>query len=1651
MSESPTQDISPASSSSSDAVHFGSEPFATGHANLEFLKSRLPAWYVQAPVALREALRASHQRSLISRKALEPIRRRLMPVEVFAKPLLDEALYNVFKRRMDSKAYELHSLTFDNSYFFTTPKTLKQTLLQAALHNFDVAQTKAGGFPTSSTILPIGAKPAAVVTPMANSVAGIIKEDRLYYRGDVKIRPEAFAKVSHTLDLGSLYQAHLDSVFKPSPNEQTQKVASAFMDCERDAVDMLAHFAMIKAHITSGAYAALLDMVKPEGTPRWGGHAVRYRQLHMLDTYAFPGSLLYGALLIQQDIDAADAGPCLVYMPAEPDHPIKEYASFARFSEALTLKLRNHEYQRYFRRFVRLDKSFLFFKKLNERLAASDDASSVELYLQTRITSKPPFEVLYEHLQSKTYDDSRFIAVPSNVLDAEARRARLETLEAYGMDLLMVAGFFIPVLGAIMAVSAMAQLSREVFVAAEDWNHGETEEALGHLFNVGENLAVGAAISAAVGAVSQIQPSTFIESLTLKTLSDGQQYLWKPSMDGYAHEFSLADDATFDARGLIQSDGKTWLALDGKLYQSYFDATLRRWRISHPMAGDSYSPLLEHSEAGAWRHEWESPMGWDELTAFRRLNIAHEGLSEGVMRRILRVCNVDDAVLRQTHMEGLKPAALLMDSSQREVLGEHIRACIAGLKSAEPQTVLTTHLGPWMDLLCSSPRWPRNRVLLSLDVDYGELGNSSNFARSVAIFSRIKRPASDLTLALERALDSLTPEEVRDLMTQDNLAKPMQVQRLREHLAQLAQMDSGKFFEGLYQHHNRSNDPLVALVRRDFPGLPDVVAQELVDAASNAETARMTSAQRLPLNVAEQAREYLQHLRINRAIEGFYLEVTNNPDTLMLTFRLLEQSPGWPADTAIELRNDSIEGEQVAHLGDSETAAVHHIIVKTGAGYRPFCYPDTWFGGVGQSFFEALLLTLTDQTRSAIGLPAGATQQQLRLFLGDRALEHRDVVASLLHLQAIKPGFKWPSRLPDGRVGYPMSGRIRRLFRRLGVGASRYSPEMAIKSLFPSYSEIDINSYLEYLKASHSGSAAQLSVFLRTQLEALQVEYQTLETTLDSWTQAMVEDPMRQGARRMAMTRILYCWRRLTARAFSGNGETLGYELDLNHLAIGDLPEVEADFDHVVTLNAKGMSLGAENISAFLGKFRRLQSLDLANNGLQTMPDAIGQLTQLEDLSLSGNFFTLTAQTVACLNRLGRLRSLDLSYCPLGRSFSINPGNTLRSLNLRGTGIRSMPGWAWHLPELTQLDLRGNQLTTLSDTDFRNLNRLSNWTRMSIQLHDNPFDEPTREQALRVLGGARRRRLGLEVVVVQPAAAAAPHAWLEGLGPAQWEQRSVQWHDLRAEPGSVSFFNVLHDLRLASDYSLYRQELTLRVWDVIDAATENTQLRQQLFVLAEHPQTCGDGLSLIFSDLEIHARIFKVMASPVIADRHPEMFRFVRGLDRLDQVEKIARDDINEHLSRNEQVDEAEIRLAYRIELAPRLGLPNQSRTMLFPTIARVGPEQIEAAYQRIIARERTDEFIKGVVAVDWWMNYLEAYDSEGFNPIKEPFDTRMQALFETRVEITDQAYCEQSDSIKAQRDAAVQHHAEKLSRHISESVFQKESGARDVTDSGVA
>ena len=206
------------------------------------------------------------------------------------------------------------------------------------------------------------------------------------------------------------------------------------------------------------------------------------------------------------------------------------------------------------------------------------------------------------------------------------------------------------------------------------------------------------------------------------------------------------------------------------------------------------------------------------------------------------------------------------------------------------------------------------------------------------------------------------------------------------------------------------------------------------------------------------------------------------------------------------------------------------------------------------------------------------------------------------------------------------------------------------------------------------------------------------------------------------------------------------------------------------------------------------------------------------------------------------------------------------------------------------------------------------------------------------------------------------------------------------------FSYILSQLQHTQDFAVDRLDLTQRVWCVLEAAYADETLSRRLMDLSKalrNRVTCGDGRILLFNDLEIEVHEFNALKAIAPEHKGRELLKLSRELFRLAQVEEIARTRIQLRTA----VDPAEIRLAYRIGLARRLGLPNQPKGMLYENLAQVTAVDLDQAYASILAREKTPEFIELLTARQYWRDYLEEKYPGEFKKVQQGFAEKVSDL----------------------------------------------------------
>jgi internalin A len=171
----------------------------------------------------------------------------------------------------------------------------------------------------------------------------------------------------------------------------------------------------------------------------------------------------------------------------------------------------------------------------------------------------------------------------------------------------------------------------------------------------------------------------------------------------------------------------------------------------------------------------------------------------------------------------------------------------------------------------------------------------------------------------------------------------------------------------------------------------------------------------------------------------------------------------------------------------------------------------------------------------------------------------------------------------------------------------------------------------------------------------------------------------------------------------------------------------EARRQNAINLDLSG--LGLTEVPASLGELRQLQEISLHNNQLREIPVAICELQSLQKLWLFSNPLR---EVPTSLGQLKQLEWLSLDDTQLQNVPTVlGQLHHLQGLGLRNTQLQELPAVLSHLQELFWLDLDNNQLRELPAT----LSECKNLTYLF--LHGNPdlcipaeILGPTREEWL---------------------------------------------------------------------------------------------------------------------------------------------------------------------------------------------------------------------------------------------------------------------------------------------------------------------------------
>lgn len=1290
----------------------------------------LPDWYVQASATQRNALQASIATHFAAQTRLDNTMSSLEDIDTFARPLLVNALKERFNVTLDvDKTFIRLRKTVSLTEFYIPVgwfEALKLPLLQAALHNFEASECEAGAFHSSSGFVVQSANAdgsTAVTTPLT---------------------VEQFTSLCRSLDIGAKYQAYLKDFLEPNNAVAQAVLQERFTVAHKSALRSAAEQALLKNDITDADYRMVLSVIDGEKKPVLNGKRIWLRDLSLTQ------HRLTGVVVFVVSGELHNGSELLLYIPDDPQAPLKRYTLGQLkplFKQRLTAADATPApqegpttYQRFFSQFIHYGERAEYFSQFTQDTSDTSLAQKLLPYkplidqirqgidpfyfFSTTHPSPPPappkqvpnpdprlepvitppahggwfwgedldlWTYLYAQHRAKLYADARAHAVPTADVDASVRSRKLAQLLNIGMLVFTGISMFIPALGEAMMAVMGTQLLLETFDGVKEWSEGDRKAAKAHLIDVAQNLVQLAAM-AAVGRgftkLTAVPAEPVVEATQPITSSDGKSRLWKPDLSPYRTSIQLAPDAQPDAQGLYSHEGQTILPLEGYTYRVTQDPNTAEYRIQHPTRPEAYSPKLAQNNQGAWRHEGETPLDWDDTTALRRLGHTTEPLDTDQLLKAQEASGVTADALREAHVNGEVTPLLLADSLQRFKLHQQVNEFIQRLKSSDPFVFPKADLGTQLDLmkrrglLSSSP--PLRVMDSQRRVLWDDVPSLSPQPRRTVVLNEQHLARGEGLHQVLYTLQGADPDLV-DIPGSPLDTLPMRAAKLRRQLGEFVESIKPSYVEERYQQLTASNDPDVQRVQDAYPKLPTRIAEPLLKELSAAELAAFRRSERLPDALAERAQWAEQETRVSRAYENLHLNTPSDLDSQRLALRTLETLPGWPRGTRVELRqrmpNDAQDVllDAIGEAGGTPSK----ILVQLDDG--------RFEGNHATDLYDAILNTLSPGERIDMRV---TDTDHLRAAIQSTPLPREQLRAVLLENPVRKPAYDATMRLLGGGRGYEK------------LKAQLSTAQQRVRKLYPSFSDEQVRDFIESLGSE-----------VRSSLTRREAEYRKLEDDLNVWVEA--NNP-RVGAYASTVANdIKRCWRR-------ESGSTLKL---ISYVPL-DLPALTADFSHVTELELRTRLWGG-NTQTFLNNFNQLKKLSLANCELTAVPEGLDRMPQLTQLRLNQNKIVLTPQSAARLSALHKLETLELSGNRLGLTPDFSAMRELKRLDLSGSGIEHWPTGLLDKTNLEFLNLRDNRLSEVPEANLdpqpEQLETIARINDVTF-LKGNPFPEAYRQR-----------------------------------------------------------------------------------------------------------------------------------------------------------------------------------------------------------------------------------------------------------------------------------------------------------------------------------
>lgn len=353
-----------------------------------------PAWYLKARPMDRDYLKQLIDERWRLQGRLDELLGDLQhDIKAFAEPLLKTLLLSNFNEHGNPNDLQLRLYVPNKiaGVIDTQASTIRRsTLLEAALHNFEEDETRDDAFRSGSAVF------------------------RKDFRGDLHevkiITPQKFAALCRRVDIGGQYQTHIKSLLTPADANAARLLKERSIASDKAALKLASTTAYLKGDIGLHGYASIGALIDGKSDIQWYGRALQSHRLSLMGCQ-MTGVVLFSAVAepaaVKRAIDelTPDAlkqwldfsrratsslpnsfdtfrllkaffangpkgvveemlrkdeiysqnrlsGHLIAWVPDDPDHPLKEYASLTDFMKTLIGQLRESDYQGFFSRFV---------------------------------------------------------------------------------------------------------------------------------------------------------------------------------------------------------------------------------------------------------------------------------------------------------------------------------------------------------------------------------------------------------------------------------------------------------------------------------------------------------------------------------------------------------------------------------------------------------------------------------------------------------------------------------------------------------------------------------------------------------------------------------------------------------------------------------------------------------------------------------------------------------------------------------------------------------------------------------------------------------------------------------------------------------------------------------------------------------------------------------------------------------------------------------------------------------------------------------------------------------------------------------------------------------------------------------------------------